>query len=116
MAAQPNQPVSTEQALRERIHRAFAGDSSLPLADESPDFWIEPTEEQKRGHRIDIHDGLSLSDEVSPVSDPVPDEATWLASPNTALGGRTPEQMLADEHSRAILSNHLSAVEEGSFT
>ena len=117
MASEPITMSTTEQGLRERIHRIFAGDASLvERPPDRPHFWVEPTEAQKGTRVLEIHERIQITDEVG-IHDPTAEEQSWLAAPHARLGGRSPEEMLTgDEHSRAVLNNFMAGFEQGSFT
>ena len=116
----PPADATTEQALRERIHRLFCSEGSPARAD-VPHFWVGPTEEQKNTLSLDIHERIELSDEIDVRSAAQFDEEQWLNSPHIGLEGRSPEAMLSgDNGSRQRLCTFLSAIEaavrQGSFS
>ena len=117
MASEPITMSTTEQGLRERIHRIFADDASLvERPPDRPHFWVEPTEAQKGTRVLEIHERIQITDEVG-IHDPTAEEQSWLAAPHAGLGGRSPKEMLTgDEHSRAVLNNFIAVFEQGSFT
>ncbi|MDE0341823.1 MAG: hypothetical protein OXK82_01390 [Deltaproteobacteria bacterium] len=113
----------TEQALRDRIHQVFCGDTPpSESAGASPSFWVEPTEDQKNNVVLNLHDSIVLSEDMRVATDPADvaaDEHRWLNAPHVDLDGRSPEQMLTgDQQSRQRLEVFVTAVEtaiRGSF-
>ena len=124
MATEPVPDASTtEDALRERIHRLFCAAPPAPPA-VAPPFWVGPTEEQKIMSFLDIEERLELNDDVE-VGDIAADassvERRWMNSPRVDLDGLSPEAMLTrDEPSRQRLCEYVAAIEaavrQGSFS
>lgn len=116
MALEPAS-AATEEALRERIHRIFAGgDLCAGHRSLSPHFWVEPGEEQKNALVLEVHEPIGLTDEVE-----VGAEERWLNTPHANLNGMSPEAMLnGGERSRQRLVIFIEALEttiaQGSFS
>ena len=121
MATEPVPDASTsEDALRERIHRLFCGDAPAPPP-VAPPFWVGPTEEQKSMSFLDIEERLELSDDIDVGADASSVEQRWMDSPRVDLDGMSPEAMLTrDEPSRRRLCAYVAAIEaavrQGSFS
>lgn len=113
------EPASTdnEEALRERIHRLFAGgDLCAEHRSVSPHFWVDPGEEKKNKLVLEVHEPVGLTEEVA-----VGTEERWLNTPHASLDGMSPEAMLnGDERSRQRLVIFIEALEtaiaQGSFS
>ena len=124
MATEPAPPptATTEQALRERIHRLFDGDGlpAHPQTTPAP-FWVGPTDEQRNTPAMEIHEGIHLGDEITVRSDDESCEREWLGTPRVELGGKSPEAMLTGSHgSRQRLCAFVAEIEaslrHGSFS
>ena len=118
MASEPIAVSTSEQGLRERIHRIFVGDCSRATSD-SPHFWVEPTEAQKGTRVLEFHDSIQVDDDVQidDMTGETAEERSWLAAPHAGLGGQSPEKLLTgNEYDRAVLEEFITVFEEGSFT
>ena len=88
----------------------FSGDAPPSVSSgDTPRFWVEPTEEQKNDHVLDIHDHHPLTDVLDVAT---ADERRWLEEPLVALDGKCPKDLLTgDEKSRERLSAFLTDAE-----
>lgn len=114
MGSKQHRADTTEEVLRERIHHVFGGEPRRAASlNERPDFWVEPTDEQKSKFVLDLRDSVQLTDHVEIQHDA---EMLWLSTPHPDLGGQRPEDMLTgDERSRTVLGNLIAQIEQGSF-
>lgn len=120
-APTPSGTATTEQALRDRIHRLFDGDGVPVHPQTPPPFWVGPTDEQRNTAALEIHEGIQLGDQITVRSDDRSCEREWLEAPRVELGGKCPEAMLTGSHvSRQRLSAFVAAIEaslrHGSFS
>ena len=103
-------PATSEQALRDRIHRLFSEDAPLLDVADTPHFWVPPTEAQAESVVPQVQGGVERRDEVEGLSG---EERLWLESPHVMFDGRSPEQLLTgDRHCRERIERFLSDVEE----
>ena len=102
--------ATSEEALRDRIHRLFSGDvPSAREVGEVPHFWEPPTQAQRDSGVLELHDGLELQDEIEVL----PEERRWLETPHMMLDGHSPAEMLnGDQRSRERLERSLTDIEE----
>ena len=109
--------TDTEEALRERIHRIFAGgDLCAEHRSVSPHFWVGPGEEEKNKLVLEVREPVGLADEVE-----VGTEERWLNTPHASLDGMSPEAMLkGDDRSHRRLAIFIevleTAIAQGSFS